>query len=193
MRRGSSAFFEFTNPSGYVFTGDLYVVLEGYRLYTGAKDPIPSAIKGQCEPFVWNGSLVVPNGLAAGLQNLGTVSMPGPDQNRYILKAGAIFATGTPAAVGGVTLYPEDVLLMNAYDTYQQNKLWARVSTPPPYGQFMPAKCFVNGGPGAPWAWPRFIQGTDQLYFQLWGDPSAWVGGNPGTIELQFTGVRIYG
>lgn len=193
MKRGSSAFFEISNPTGYTFVGDVYMVYEGYRVYTDEADPVPATIKGHAEPFCWNGSIIIPNGLGAGLQILGTITMPGLDQNRYVLKNAAIFANGAPSAVGGVTLFPEDVLLVNLSDTYQQNKLWARVSTPPGYGQFMPAKALVGGGPGAPWAYPRFVQGTDTIYIQIVGDPSAWVGGNPGTIEFQLNGVRIYG
>lgn len=193
MKRGSSVFFEISNPTGYTFVGDLYVVYEGYRVYTAEADPVPSVIKGQVEPFCWNGTLAVPNGLPAGLQALGVIVMPGLDQNRYVLKKGAILATGAPSAVGGVQLFPEDVLLMQVTDTYQQNKQWMRVSTPPAYGSFMPAKAFTQAGPAGGWAWPRFMQGTDQIYCYLYGDPSAWVGGNPGTIEVQFNGVRIYG
>jgi hypothetical protein len=193
LKRASSVFFEISNPTGYVFVGDLYLVYEGYRLYSNEKEPVPDTITGQVEPFDWNGTLVVPNGLSAGLQIIGTITMPGTDQDRYVLKAAAINATGVPSAVGGVTLFPEDVLLMQVKDTYQQNKQWARVSTPPPYGQYMPAKAFVGGGPGAPWAWPRFVQGTDTIYIDLVTDPSAWVGGNPGTIEFHLIGDRIYG
>lgn len=193
LKRGSSVFFEVSNPTGYEFVGDLNLVYEGSRFYAGQTEPIPKSIQGQVEPFCWNGTLVVPNGLDAGLQNLGNIVMPGLDQNRYVLTEGAIIATGTPAAVGGVQMFPEDVLLMQVQDTYQQGKLWARVSTPPAYGQFMPAKAFVGGGIGAPWAWPRFVQGTDTITVTLYGDPSAWEDSEPGTIEVQLHGVRIYG
>jgi hypothetical protein len=194
MKRGSSAFFEISNPTAYTFVGDLYMVYEGYRVYTGENDPVPATIKGQAEPFSWNGTVTPGNGLAGGLQSLGVITMPGLDQNRYILKSASITATGTPAAVGGVQLFPEDVLLIQVQDTYQQNKLWGRVSTPPAYGQYFPAKCLTQGGTGAPWPWPRFVQGTDTIFVNLFGDPNAWTAGNTiGTIEVQLNGVRIYG
>ena len=103
---------------------------------------------------------------------------PTPDGRGMVMIAGPSGGPGTKDP--GRIHYPYMSLkniLMNAYDTYQQNKLWARVSTPLNLGQFMPAKCFVGGGPGAPWAWPRFVQGTDQVYFQIFGDPAAWAAG----------------
>jgi hypothetical protein len=193
MKRGSSVFFEVSNPTGYVFTGDLYMVYEGYRVYTGEMEPVPATIKGQAEPFSWNGQITIPAGLPAGQQLLGVLTMAGLDANRYILKNAAILATNNPAAVGGVQLFPEDVFLIQISDTYQQNKLWGRVSSPPAFGQFFPAKCLTLGGTGAPWAWPRFVQGSDTIFVTLFGDPSAWTGGTPGTVEVQLNGVRIYG
>lgn len=200
IKKGGSVFFEVTNPgNAYTFVGDLVVVYEGYRLYAGEQDPVPAVVRGQVEPFTWNGTIAVPNGLSAGLQILGQVSMPGLDQNRYILKAGYIQAqSGVPKTVVGadgltIQLSPEDVLQIQVSDTYQQNKLWGRVSTPPAYGQFFPAKCFTVGGTGTPWSWPRFVQGSDTIFVTLFGDPNAWAAGNPGIIEVGFLGERIYG
>jgi hypothetical protein len=200
MKKGSSVFFEITNPgNAYTFVGDLVVVLEGYRVYTAETDPVPDTLSGQVEPFVWNGVITVPNGLAAGVQILGQVAMPGLDQNRYVLKSGYIQAqTGVPNTVVGadgqtIHLSPDDVLQIQISDTYQQNKLWGRVSTPPSYGQFFPAKCFTVGGTGHPWAYPRFVQGTDTIFVTLVGDPAAWSAGNPGVIEVGLVGARIYG
>jgi len=199
LKKGSTAFFEINNPTGYVFVGDLYMVYEGYRLYAGESEPVPPTIKGQVEPFSWNGSLVVPGGLAAGQQILGVITMQGLDSNRYILKNASIVATGIPnpvvpaGATVPVQLFPEDVLLVQIQDTYQQNKFWGRVSSPPMAGQFFPAKALTVGGTGAPWAWPRFVQGSDTIFATIYGDPAAWAGSAPGTIELQLNGVRIYG
>lgn len=195
LKRGSSVFFEISNPGGYTFVGNLFIVYAGYRLYAGQDEPVPQTIKGQVEPYVWGGTLAVPNGLAAGFQKLGSIAMPGPDQNRYVLKRASIVSSGAVTAVRGITLYAADVLAINLYDTFQQNKLWARITAAQtqPIGQFMPARILVGGGTGEPWPWPRFIQGTDTIFVDLWGDPAAWTGGNPGTIEVALKGVRIYG
>lgn len=191
--KGAAVLVEISNPSGYTFVGDLFFVYEGYRVYAGTPDPIAATYSGNVMPFVWNGSVTIPGGLAAGVQALASIPMQGIDQSRYVLSEAAIFASNAPAAVGGVTLFPEDVLLIQIQDTYAENKLWGRVSNPvPAYGQFFPAKAFVNGGRGGPWVQPRYVGGTDLITVSFAGDPSAWAGGTPGTIEIQLKGIRIY-
>lgn len=194
MRRASSVFFEMASQ-GYVFLGDLYLVLEGFRVYPGQDEPVPEDITGYAEPFCWNGTINVPGGLGAGVQKIGTIGMKGLDKNKYLLTRAAVVASGTVTAVGAALLQPEDVVLLNVYDTYQQNKLWARLTAPGNAvvpGQFMPAKVLTGGGTGEEWPWPRYVNGQDTIFVDIFTDPSAWVGGAPGTIEIQLNGLRAY-
>jgi hypothetical protein len=194
MRRASSAFLEL-QTAGYTFAGDLYWVLEGFRVYPGQAEPIPQFIRGSCQPFSWNGQTTVSGGLSAGVQKVASVQMKGLDTSQYILRRAAVISSGTVAAVSGAALQPEDVILLQVYDTYQQNKLWARLTSPPGVsapGQFMPAKCLVDAGGGGDWPWPRYVNGQDTITVDIYTDPSAWTGSAPGTIEVQLNGDRVY-
>lgn len=194
IRRGSSVFFEFSNPAAYSFAGDLYVVLEGFRVYPGEKDPIPDQVSGYALPYSWAGTLVVPGGLPAGLQSLGTITMPGPGPGRFMLKYGAITSTALPTAQSNVLPPTDNVLALQVRDTLAQGKFWARMTTPPSnLGQYMPAAAFTGGGSGAPWAHPRYMDGVSTIFVDVFGDPSAFTGGTPGTVEVQLNGVLVLG
>lgn len=197
IRRGSTVFFEFTNSAAYTFGGDLYVGLEGFRVYPQDADPIPKTIKGYALPYSWNGTLVVPSGLSAGIQFLGTITAPGPGPGKYVLKQAAISSTLYVAPQGAVNSVapPDNVLAIQIRDTLAQGKFWARMSTPPALGQYMPAAMFTGGGTSAPWPQPRYMTGQDTINMDLFGDPAAFnnFAAAANTIEVQLNGVYLPG
>lgn len=194
LRRSNSAFVTFSKGAGApAITGDCLVVFEGFRIYPGEKEPVPQEIQGYNTPYSWGGQLAVANGLAAGMQKLGSIVMPGPGEGKYVLKDATVTSTATPVAVGGYFPTPEAVLGFQVQDTRTQQKLWARMTTPPSYGQFMPGFAFCGLGAGLPWVWPRYIDGQDQIQVDVFGDPASFTAGNPGTIDVSLNGVCIYG
>ncbi len=195
MRRASSAFLTFTKGAGApAITGNCLVVFEGYRIYPGEKEPVPQFVEGYNSFYAWSGQLVVANGLAAGFQKLGSVTMAGPGEGKYVLKAASCGSSAAPVAVGGYFPTPEAVLGFQVQDTRAQMKLWARMGTnPDPVGQYMPGFAFCGSGGGLPWAWPRYVEGQDQITVEVFGDPASFTGGNPGTIDISLNGVCIYG
>lgn len=195
MRRASSAFITFTKASGApAVTGDVYVVFEGIRIYTGEREPVPATIEGYNTPYSWAGQLVVPGSLAAGVQNLGTITMAGPGLGKYVLKDCTLATSAGPVNVNGYALPSDACLGFQVQDTRTQQKLWARNPSPlTGLAPFMPGFCLTGSGQGLPWLWPRYIEGQDQLAITIFGDPTAFTGGTPGTIDLSFNGVCIYG
>lgn len=196
MRRGSSAFIEIFNPVPYTFTGDLYVMFEGFYVYPSAdgkdNDPIPSQIKGYCIPFSWNGTKVIPVNATPGLASLGTIEMLGPGVGHFILKTASISATaGLPKAVNTGQPTAGDVLGVSIYDTREQSKRWQHLTNAPALGSYMPASFMTVGATSAPWAYPRYMGGTDKIFVDLYGDTTAWNGNTPGTVEVQMNGVWI--
>lgn len=196
MRRGSSAFIEIFNPAGYVFTGDLYVMFEGFYVYpstTGEdNDAVPTQIKGYCLPFSWNGTRVVPVNAVAGVNSLGTIEMLGPGVGHFILKTASISATtGLPSAVNTGQPTAGDVLGVSVRDTRENSKTWQHVTSPPALGAYMPGSFLTVGGVSAPWAHPRYMGGTDKIFVDLFGDTTAWPGNTPGTVEVELNGVFI--
>lgn len=192
LRRGSTIFIEFQNPAAANWSGDIYVAAEGFRVYPGASDPIPAKIKGLAFTYVWNGTLAL-GALAAGVQKLGTITMQGPGQGKYILKTAYIRSTGQVAqTTDKYLLTPADVLAVQIRDTALAGKLWARMGQPQPaVGQILPAAALTCGDTGAPWPQGRYVTGADQIAVDLFGDPACWVGSNPGTIEVGFVGNLI--
>jgi hypothetical protein len=194
LRRACSAFIEFSKLAGApAVVGDVYVVFEGFRIYPGEREPVPASIEGYNTPFAWSAQVAIPNGLAAGLQALGNVALPGPGLGKYILKDFTVAASGTPVAVGGYLPTPDCVLGFQVQDTRQQQKNWARNPNPLPAGVLMPGLCLSGSGMGLPWVWPRYLDGQDQILLTIFSDPAAWTGGNPGTLDVSFNGVCIYG
>lgn len=196
MRRGSSAFVEIFNPAGYIFTGDLYVMLEGFYVYPSVNgqetDPVPSQIKGYSIPFSWNGSLVVAVNAVAGVKALGTVEMLGPGVGSFLLKTFSISGTtGLPSKVNSGQPTAGDVLGVSVYDTRWNSKRWQHVTAPPALGSFVPASALTVGGVSAPFAHPRYVGGTDKIFVDVFGDTTAWPGNTPGTVEVQLNGVWI--
>jgi hypothetical protein len=185
----------FTKATGAAaITGDCLIVFEGFRIYPGEKEPVPQDIQGYNTPYSWGGQLVIPNGLGAGMQKLGSLLLPGPGEGKYVLKDCTIATTGTPVAVGGYLPTPDCVLGFQVQDSRQQQKLWARMGTnPSPIGQYMPGMALTGGGGGLPWVWPRYVEGQDQVQVDVFGDPASFTGGNPGTLDFSLNGVCIYG
>jgi hypothetical protein len=196
IRRGSSVFFEIQNFAGGTWHGDMFVGMEGFRIYPGQSDPIPQKITGYALPFCWNGPLVIPDGQPVGVQKLGTIDMQGPGVGHFFLKYAAITATGqvNTVALNGLTIQPaaDDVLALQLTDT-QLNKLWVHNSSPTTVGngQYAPASFITKGSVGYPWGQPRYLSGVDKMLVDVYGDPAAFVGGNPGTIEVQLNGVWV--
>lgn len=194
MRRASSSYIEFSKAAGApAITGDMLVVYEGFRIYPGQKDPVPLTIEGYNTCYSWGGQVAVPNGLPGGLQLLASATLAGPGQGKYVLKDFTLASTGIPATVNGFRPPADAILGIQVQDTRTEQKLWARMPNGPAIGQYMPASVLTGGGTGFPWVWPRYIEGQDQMVVNIFGDPSAWAGGNPGTIDLSFNGVCIYG
>jgi hypothetical protein len=195
MRRGSSAFVEINNPAAYTFTGDLYVMFEGFYVYPSAdgkdNDPVPAQIKGYCLPFSWNGTLVVGASAVSVIANLGTIQMLGPGVGHFILKTASVSAFKLPSAVNSGQPGAGDVLGINIYDTRESSKRWQHVTAPPPSGSYMPASFLTVGGISAPWAHPRYMGGTDKVFVEVFGDTTAWPANTPGTVEVQLNGVWI--
>jgi hypothetical protein len=196
IRRGSSVFFEVQNAAGNTWHGDMFVGLEGFRVYPGQDDPIPQKITGYALPFSWNGPLVVPGSLGAGVQKLGTIDMQGPGVGHFFLKYAAVFATAMPNEVtlNGLSFQPapDDCLALQLTDT-QLNKLWIHNATPTTVGngQYAPASFVTKGGTGFPWEQPRYLSGVDKMLVDVYGDPTAFRGGTPGTVEVQLNGVWV--
>lgn len=195
LRRASSAFLTFSKAAGApTITGDCLVVFEGFRIYPGEKEPVPQSIEGYNSPYAWSGQLVVADGLPGGFQNLGTITMAGPGEGKYVLKDATLAGTSAPVAVGGYLPTVDAVLGFQIQDSRQQQKLWARMGTNPnPIGQYMPGFALTGGGGGTPWVWPRYVEGQDQISVVVFGDPASFTGGNPGTIDISLNGVCIYG
>lgn len=196
MRRGTSAFVEINNPAAYVFTGDLYVVLEGFYVYpskTGENnDPVPSQVKGYSLPFSWNGTVVVPVNAVVGLASMGTIEMLGPGVGSFLLKTFSISGTaGQPLAVNGGRPTAGDVIGVDIYDTRESSKRWQHVNSPPTLGSYIPASALSVGGTSSPFAYPRYMGGTDKIFVNLFGDTTAWPGNTPGTVEVQINGLWI--
>lgn len=194
IRKASSMFVEFTVPAGFTWPGDLYMGLEGFRVYPGQADPIPATIAGAASTYLWNGT-ITPGALGAGLQKIGTISMTGPGEGRYVLKGGSLTSTVAPSAQATYVPKFEDVALVNVRDSAQQAKQWVRVTNPIPVipGQVMPASFLTAGGLGLPWAQPRYLDGKDTIFVDVWTDPSLFPGGNVGEVECQFKGVYVPG
>lgn len=196
IRRGGTVFFEFSNPTGFTFLGDLYCVLEGFRLYTGEKDPVPAQVKGYVIPYSWGGTLTVPGALANGFQSLGSITMPGPGPGAFLLKYASLNTTNPADAQNGILPPSERVLALQIRDTLAQGKFWARMTQPPSnIGQYVPASAFVGGGTGAPWPQPRYIDGQSTINVDVFGDPACFSANNntPGVVEVQLNGMLALG
>lgn len=191
IRRGSSVFFEFTNPSGLTIPGDIIFGFEGFRVYPGSVEDVPDNIEGYALPFVWNGTLAVSSSATNAVVKLGTITMPGLGNGHYVLKYGQCFTTALPTGVESSDVTPDCFLGMQIYTTKNQSKRLVHVTTPPTVGDFMPVSFFTGGGPGFPWFQPVYLAGTDTIFIDVYGNTTWFAGNTPGTIELQLNGVYV--
>lgn len=190
IRRGSSVFLDFANASGLTIAGDIYVALEGYRVFPGEPEDVPAKIKGYALPFNWNGTLTVTANATNAVAKLGTISMPGLGVGHYVLKAAYCNTTKLPTAVSTNT-DPSPFLGLQIYSTKNQSKRLIHATSPSTVGDFMPMSFFTGGGISAPWMQPIYLAGTDAIFADLYGNPTWFSTNTPGVIELGLTGVFI--
>ncbi|MDE2040556.1 MAG: hypothetical protein KGO96_13775 [Elusimicrobia bacterium] len=189
IRRGTTVFFEFTNSGGLTIPGDVFAGFEGFRVYPGQDEPVPSQIKGLVFPYSWNGTLVVGADATNAYKQLGSVVMNGPGPGHYLIKS-AYISTTVKNSVNANNTDPGAWLGLNFYDS-RTNKLRVHVSTPPSIGQFMPASFLTGGGTSREFSHPVYVEGTDALTVDIYGNPTWWTGNTPGTIEVDLLGVAV--
>ena len=195
LRAASSVFINIANPYGKTFSGDVMVILEGFRVYSGSPDPIPAKITGMAFPYYWNGSLILPAApSAAGFQKVGSIVMSGPGgSGKYILKTAAANLVAAGGIAGGAGVAFLDRIGIQIRDSQYQSKNWVQWGgqVAPTVGEFMPLSILTCGFTSEAWVYPRFMGGTATITADIFFDSSSITGNYPLKIGLEFEGVYI--
>jgi len=168
LRGNTNLFVEVANPAAAVtpWTGDLYLVAEGYSIFPHTDEDIASRIKSYAVPFDLNGNLQVADPTAAAGNIAGQmVTITNSGEGRFIAKALEIEVIDNVGLNRTAEIMPN--LALQITDTYSGERKWVSSSAAGQAYPAVPADIMTLCRTGLPFNMPRFIDPTGTVKVQL--------------------------
>ncbi len=198
IRANNNVFVELANPSAATlpWTGNLFLVMEGFKVYPDVPEDFPSTIKSYAVPFDLSVQQAI-NSPAAAVANITgqTITLTNNGEGKMLvkgMKVRVIDANGVDQT---------DALLpwvgFNIIDSTSGNKYWAQntQSVLPGGRPFVPAQVMTLAGTFMPWCSTRYIDPNGNVQIQVtFSDIAAAVAavGAIGTWPMTFH-VTLFG
>ena len=190
IRNNNNVFAEIVNPDAAAtpWQGDLYFVLEGYKVYTNQPEPIPHTLKSYALPFALNTNKIVlqPTLIAGNLNNqIATITNNG--EGKFLAKQFSFQAIDADGIDVTAEILP--ILGFQITDTTSGTKEWMQNQTANVGPTFLPASILTMHGSYLPFHTPRFIDenGVVQVGVNFQNSTTALAYANTLNWPMQFS------
>ncbi len=199
IRRKNNLFVELTRPSaaGTTWKGDVFCVLEGFKIYPGHAEMVAKTISQYAIPYSLNSNveIVQPTAAAANAQNQRT-TITNNGEGQFLAKNFLFQAIDDVNA--DVTDAIRPLLGLQFTDTTSGNKEWVNQQAASSKATLCPSGIIDMAGTGLPFNTPRYIDSNGSIRVDLLFDDSvasfaalAAVGTWPITFTFNFGGALL--
>lgn len=167
IRANNSLFAEVTAPNPTTWTGDLYLVAEGFKVYPYLPEEFPATIKEYAIPFDLAGSVSLPNpNLSTANATAQSLKLTATGDGKLLLKSMQIQIIDGAGLDKTSALLP--YLAINMIDSTSGNKLWCQNTLGGSQQSQVPAIIPTMGNVFLPWCAPRYLDPNGVINTQFY-------------------------
>jgi hypothetical protein len=165
VRAANNLYAEITNPSGVAWTGDLYLVAEGFKVLPQLAEEIPAKIKSYAVPYSLNVNALLSSPAAASGNITGQfMSLTNDGAGKFLVKGMVILIRDANNNDKTSVILP--ALGLQIIDSTAGNKQWVNNGIAQAGAIHCPASLLTYGGSWVPFCQPRYIDPMGTLKIQ---------------------------
>lgn len=168
VKANNNLFVELANPdaAGTAWTGDLYLVAEGFKVYPYLPEEFPATIQSYAVPFHLDGVATIASPAAAPVNVTGQgIAITNNGEGKFLAKGMRVTAIDAGGVDRSAAILP--FLGFNVVDSTSGSKRWVQNTNQGIVTPFCPASLMTMQNLNLPWNTPRYIDQNGTMQVQV--------------------------